>query len=147
MAANVVETERKTYSETYQNVSQVERYESDVYRKGGHDAVIWKVEQTLLRRLLDRFYPDHANANALDFACGTGRILAFIRPQVKTLVGVDISPEMLARAKQKVSDVTFICANILENPQDVPGEKDIVTSFRFLLLSEPALHEACIRQL
>ncbi len=147
MSPNAAAPDRKTYSDAYQDPSYVERYEKDIYRKGSHDDIIWKVEQTYFEKLLNKFAPDHANSDALDFACGTGRILAFMVKQVKTLVGVDISAEMLARAKAKVPDVQLICTNILENSQIVPGDKDIVTSFRFLLLSEPKLHEACVKEL
>src|SRR5581483_7056342 len=131
-----------TYLNAYQNPSLVDHYESKIYRKDGHDDVLWRVEQTLFERLLDRYAPNRAHADALDFACGTGRILGFLRRRVGTLVGIDISPEMLTRAKAKVPGVPLVCADIIERPQDVPGEKDVITSFRFLLLAEPSLREA-----
>jgi len=54
---------------------------------------------------------------------------------------------MLYQAGENVPGVRLICANILEQPGDVPGDMDIVTAFRFLLLSEPQLHRACINAL
>ena len=35
----------------------------------------------------------------------------------------------------------------MNNPQDVPGEKDLITAFRFLLLSEEPLKTQCISAL
>lgn len=74
----------------------------------------------LLRGLLDRLtrpMPDFSLA--LDLACGTGLMGVQIRPLVRTLVGVDISSEMVGLARRKniydqlkVEDlVTYITGN------------------------------------
>ncbi len=41
----------------------------------------------------------------------------------------------------------MICTDIVRAPESVPGDMEIITCFRFLLLSEPSLREACIREL
>jgi len=41
----------------------------------------------------------------------------------------------------------FIRADITALPDDVPGEMDIILSFRFLLLANPELRISCIREL
>ncbi len=137
----------ETYSKAYQDRGKVQRYEKDIYKPGGFDDVLWQVEQRAFSRLLRAHCPGHETKDALDFACGTGRILQYLRPRVGTLVGVDISPAMLEQAAKKVSDVRLVCADIVNHPEEVPGDKDLITSFRFLLLAEPALREACIAQL
>jgi len=136
-----------SYSEKYQNPATAECYENVICDAEGSGAPFWAVEQVLLERLIARHCPNHREADALDFACGTGRILAFVRPQVKTLVGVDISQAMLDRAAAKMADTKLICADIVNNPQDVPGGKDLITSFRFLLLAEEPLRTQCISEL
>jgi SAM-dependent methyltransferase len=136
-----------TYSDKYQNPATAECYDNVICDAEGSGAPFWSVEQVLLDRLIARHCPNHREADALDFACGTGRILRFVRPRVKTLVGVDISQAMLDRAAGKVADTRLICADIVNNPQDVPGGKDLITSFRFLLLAEEPLRTQCISAL
>src|SRR5882672_3401040 len=136
-----------SYSQKYQNPATAECYDNVICDAEGSGAPFWAVEQVLLDRLIGKFCPNHREADALDFACGTGRILRFLRPRVKTLVGVDISQAMLDRAASRVSDTKLICADIVNNSQDVPGEKDLITSFRFLLLAEEPLRTQCITAL
>src|SRR4051812_31659080 len=139
--------ETASYSQKYQDPATAACYENVICDAEGSGAPFWAVEQVLLDRLIARYCPNHQQADVLDFACGTGRILRFLRPRVKTLVGVDISQAMLDRAAAKVSDTKLICADIVANPQDVPGEKDLITAFRFLLLSEEPLRTQCISAL
>ena len=52
-------------------------------------------------RDLPELYGDHAKGTrALDFGCGTGRSTRFLRSLGFDAIGVDISDEMLARARQ-----------------------------------------------
>lgn len=128
----------------YRTGAQVDRYEDEIYRPGGFDDVLWRVEQRVLGKLIARHAPNHRTARTLDFACGTGRIAAFMRPQVRSVVGVDISEAMLERARAKVAGVDFIRADILTEPGRAPDQVDIITCFRFVLRASPALREACI---
>jgi SAM-dependent methyltransferase len=130
----------------YQDPTDANCYHQQ-YAANSVGSALWSVEQILFDRLLQRWSPDHSSASALDFACGTGRILGFLKPRVGSLVGVDISPAMLEIAAKTVPDVNLICANILEHPEDVPSNLDIITAFRFLLLAEPELRLACIKAL
>ena len=99
-----------------------------VYDKRGYPVVdvregygewVRTYEQTVLDemdlRLLERLPTDWAGArHALDLACGTGRIGAWLRPRTPaTIDGVDLTPEMLEVARDKgvyqmltVADVT-----------------------------------------
>ena len=137
----------ETYSKHYQDQQAVDRYEKTIYKPGGHDDVIWQVEQMLMHRLLRRHRPDHKQAKAMDFACGTGRVSVFMHPLVKSLVCCDISPQMLEKARAKLPEGDFRCVNILDAPEAVPGDMDLITCFRFLLLAEPKLREAVVTKL
>ena len=59
--------------------------------------------ETLKNREFERF---------VDVGCGTGRLLETISSKTQLALGVDISREMLIKAKQRVSDhsVQFVCA-------------------------------------
>ncbi len=57
----------------------------------------------LERRFLTRMLPDVAGLDVLDAGCGTGRWLQLLAPQrPASLLGVDISPQMLERASDKL---------------------------------------------
>lgn len=144
-------TIERNYSAQFQDASNVDRYEEIIYREGSHDDIIWQVEQILLDKLIRNYFPASQTAEAMDFACGSGRITRFLHQNqgrlVGSLVGVDISPQMLEKAHPKVGDVELLCADIVNSPEAVPGNKDIITCFRFLLLAEPALRDAVINQL
>ena len=57
----------------------------------------------LEQRFLERLLPPVAGLDVVDLGCGTGRWLAALALEApRTLVGVDLSPEMLARAKRKL---------------------------------------------
>jgi len=139
--------EDRRYSDHYQGRSEARYYQDVMLRKGGFDDLLWRSEQKLLRRLMSRHCPAHRAASVLDFACGTGRILSFLKPRVGSVVGVDISQQMLEIAKEQVPGVDVLCADIVERPEDVPGDQDIITSFRFLLNAEHGLRESCFRAL
>ncbi|TVX96517.1 methyltransferase domain-containing protein [Cohnella terricola] len=47
----------------------------------------------------------------IDFGCGTGDLAARISGMGAEVVGVDISPEMVERARSKFPNITFMCAD------------------------------------
>ncbi|MBM4402557.1 MAG: class I SAM-dependent methyltransferase [Candidatus Cloacimonetes bacterium] len=63
------------------------------------------------------------DAKILDMACGTGsQSIAFAKHRF-SVVGVDLSPDMLARAKKKIKkdyDVTFLC----QDASNIPYQND-----------------------
>src|SRR5436190_8685947 len=87
------------YSDHYQSAASAAHYDGIIYGPHSHDSAMWLVEQQVLRSMLEKHFPNHASARALDFACGPGRISRFMQPLVGELIGVDISEQMLARAR------------------------------------------------
>jgi predicted TPR repeat methyltransferase len=62
----------------------------------------------LVQAALERLQPDAASWRLLDAGCGTGLFGALIRPLVKHLAGVDLSPRMLERADVRgIYDVLY----------------------------------------
>ena len=137
----------RTYKKSYTDVDTATRYNRDIYAPDAPDSIVWRLEQPVLLKLLKKNFQNLSDAEALDFACGGGRISAFVRPFVKSLVGVDISEAMLNFAKESTEDVAFIQTDIVESPDSVPGDRDIIMSFRFLLLAEPKLRADCVKAL
>ena len=70
------------------------------------------VEQPIVREILDGL----PVGVVLDAACGTGRHTAYLASLGHEVVGVDSSPEMLARAREKVPAAEFHEADLHELP-------------------------------
>ncbi|WP_329251135.1 class I SAM-dependent methyltransferase [Streptomyces sp. NBC_01478] len=70
------------------------------------------LEQPVVRRILDGL-PLGA---ALDAACGTGRHTAYLHGLGHHVTGVDASPDMLARARERLPDVDFHEADLHRLP-------------------------------
>lgn len=69
-------------------------------------------------------------ARVLDLGCGTGRLLAEMRPSLG--IGVDFSPRMIDVARREHPDLTFICGD-LEDPATFD---QIEGPFDFIVLSD-----------
>jgi len=76
------------------------------------------IEQPVVREILDSL----SVGLALDAACGTGRHTAYLASLGHKVIGVDTSPEMLARARDKVPEGEFYEADL----HDVPLPDDSV---------------------
>jgi ubiquinone/menaquinone biosynthesis C-methylase UbiE len=72
-----------------------------VYDEPGNELL--DIEQPIVHEILDGL----PVGVALDAACGTGRHAAYLASHGHEVIGVDTSPEMLARAREKVPDGVF----------------------------------------
>lgn len=79
-------------------------------------------EQEAMHSLLRDVSP----GRALDAACGTGRVTALLASLGHDVVATDLSPEMLAVAREKLPDVEFRIGNLLDLPFD-DASFDLVT--------------------
>ena len=70
------------------------------------------LEQPIVREILDGLLP----GVALDAACGTGRHSSYLASLGHTVIGVDSSAAMLARAREKVPDGEFYEADLQSLP-------------------------------
>jgi ubiquinone/menaquinone biosynthesis C-methylase UbiE len=70
------------------------------------------IEQPIVREILDNL----PVGVALDAACGTGRHTAYLASLGHKVIGVDTSPGMLARAREKVPEVEFYEADLYDVP-------------------------------
>lgn len=80
------------------------------------------------RRLVD---PAFAPTRALDFGCGVGRVALPLAKQVPTVVGVDVSPDMLAEARLNCERYGLCNVELLLSDDDlsaVQGTFDLVHS-------------------
>lgn len=85
--------------------------------------------------------------SAVDLACGTGRTLAVLRRALPgaDLVGVDVSPAMLGRARERVGDARYVQADVAGFVDRCDEEFDLVTAiggFEFVSDLPSVLHGA-----
>ncbi len=103
-----------------------------IFRDQRDLAVLWGVEQRVLRQALILATTRlHHKPHHLDFASGTGRVLAACAPYVVSSTAVDVSESMMAVARRKAPTAEFIHADLTR--ENVLGDRTFgfVTAFRF----------------
>ena len=115
-------------------------YDAKLFAPGSFDAAIWEREQRLIDEILEKHVA--RRSSYLDFACGTGRVLAHVEPHFETSVGLDISDTMLAAARSRVRAATLVQGDATTNPDVLQGRRfDFITAFRFFLNAQPPLRD------
>lgn len=131
----------KNYTEGYFKKNVGKSYDKTISNR--YELFINSLEEYYLKKIIKKHYknkPKH-----LDFACGTGRILNFLKKNVKSQTGIDTAKEMIKEAKNKVN-AKFYIGNILEN--QITKEKfDLITSFRLFLNLNKQYREPILKEL
>ena len=109
------------------------------------DRYMAQFERAYLREVVPGLFPG-SKPRYLDFACGTGRITETVAPLCGESVGVDVSPSMLAEAREKCPGVRFVEADITKSDVDL-GTFDLATSFRFFGNAQQELRIAVLKGL
>jgi predicted TPR repeat methyltransferase len=82
----------------------------------------------LVARAIDRVAPAAVSLDVLDAGCGTGLVGMQVRHRARRLEGVDLSPAMLAKAKEKKIYDTLVQGDLLRLLADRRGSYDLVTA-------------------
>jgi predicted TPR repeat methyltransferase len=111
---------------------------------------LWKREQKILDQVLEGLPIPTADVAALDFACGSGRVVVYLESRARMVVGVDVSKDMIDVARTRVSTATLICGDIATGaradfPEPLHTTKyDLITAFRFFTNAEPDLRRSAM---
>ena len=96
------------------------------------DQVLDKLEYAapkLVGDLVTEFYPDAINSlNVLDAGCGTGLCGEYLRPLAQSIIGIDLSGEMLRRAKLCEHYDSLVKAEIIEYLHTSRNKFDLIVS-------------------
>jgi SAM-dependent methyltransferase len=106
----------------------VAHYENCLARHGdNHRGVDWPSARDAGLRyavMLGQIPADaHRPIQLLDFGCGAGHLLEYLRRQSMPGIayhGLDLSEPFLALCRSKFPDVPFTCSDILEDPGELP---------------------------
>jgi ubiquinone/menaquinone biosynthesis C-methylase UbiE len=140
--------ENTSYSKRFQDPAAVAAYESNEYGATSYSSSVWQWQRPVVEQII-RDYRQRRNApvRLLDFACGTGRVLASVESLVDTAEGIDISENMVALARAKCQKAQLKVGDILSQPELLQKGYDVITTFRFLLNVEPALRRRVLGKL
>ncbi|EXI68180.1 MAG: ubiquinone/menaquinone biosynthesis methyltransferase [Candidatus Accumulibacter adjunctus] len=126
------------------HIERGENYDRNL-AKDPFDAYMCDMERVHLQRILPQLFPDGI-ARYLDFACGTARITHTVAPFARETIGVDLSPSMLAAARQRCPGVRFVEADLTRAAIDL-GTFDLATAFRFFGNAQPTLRQQVLQVL
>ena len=140
---------RTDYRDCHTSDTSVGAYQ-DVYAAGYYAAQWRLLEQPLLRQLFTE-QRERGATRMLDIACGQGRITLLGAEYFPSVLGMDYSPQMLARAKESQrenpvagdTDLQFQVGDVRTFAAD--RRFDVITAFRFFLNAEDDLRVEGLR--
>jgi 2-polyprenyl-3-methyl-5-hydroxy-6-metoxy-1,4-benzoquinol methylase len=135
-----------SYKEKFATSLSARNYEQ-LYSPETADDLLWQIEQGHLNEIIGQQRKKLTRIDYLDFACGTGRIISFVEPQVDSATGIEISPEMIKIAQKYVKDASLQCRDITSDDAEIENKYDLITTYRFILNAEPALRVAGFKAL
>lgn len=135
------------YREVHMSAQVAEGYDKVLFAEGSFANLVWLREQEFLRKVLNEHRAKLEHIDYLDFACGTGRIIAFVEPMVDNATGLDISQAMLDGARHVVRCATLQRGDITSDDSLAPGPFDLITAFRFVLNAQPPLRKQVLMTL
>jgi len=119
----------------------------DAYSQPNYNTFIWELQKARLRQIFARLQKAKPTLRHLDFACGTGRVMLGVEDFVSQSVGIDVSPQMITRARAKLPCAEFRHGDILANADLLDGQYDVITAFRFFLNADPEVRTPVLRLL
>ena len=109
------------------------QFDARRYERRRYGGAIRRLNHRLLERALGRALAGLApGAVVLDAPCGTGILAPFLARRGLRVIGADISPAMLAVARERDGGLGHVRAD-LEAPPLRPGSVDAVVCTRFLM--------------
>jgi SAM-dependent methyltransferase len=126
---------QSNYSDSFQAPQMVAEYENIIFSPDSFDSYLWSIQRQRLKKILAQAAASTAPPlRSLDFACGTGRILEVLE-EYSAPIGIDVSAEMLLRAKSRVVSSELRCGELTRVATE--NDWDVITAFRFFLNTEP----------
>jgi 2-polyprenyl-3-methyl-5-hydroxy-6-metoxy-1,4-benzoquinol methylase len=145
MRADWDERARKNYR--HYIVNSRTDWSAKEFRESGEETVLHYVDNDMAN-ICEGKSP--AALRVLDFGCGAGRVTRALAKRFGQVVGVDISSEMLDRARRELADVSNV-EFVQSNGSDLAVLADSRFDFAFAFsvfhhIPDKAIIESCIRE-
>lgn len=104
---------------------------------------------TLERRVLEPLLPPIAGSNVVDIGCGTGRWLEILKKSdARSLLGIDLSPEMLNHARTKLGDAAkLMCADFMDTTLARASTDVVLCNFVLSYVEKPRDFLSSVRRI
>ena len=104
---------------------------------------------SLEQRILEPLLPALTGLDVVDLGCGTGRWLDALKGAgARSLLGVDVSPEMLSHARTKLGDsARLVCADYTNAPIDRASSDVVFCNFVLSYIDEAGLFLTFVRKI
>ncbi|MBI3714301.1 MAG: tetratricopeptide repeat protein [Burkholderiales bacterium] len=106
-----------------------------------HQQLAYQVPQ-LIWQALQTTGCTQTQRNTLDLGCGTGLCASFLRPISQSLIGVDLSPKMLAQADKLGAYNALVCDEILHYLSTAPD-----TNFELIVAADVLVYLGALEEL
>ena len=127
----------------YRNEFKKDAQAYDRIVQSKHIRLIYRLEKEVLRDVFSRL--PCQDPKVMDFACGSGRWTRVLETLSDRTLGVDVSPQMISRAKETCRMTEFVVTDITsEQVSDaLCGRKfNVITAFRFYKNAQDALRQS-----
>ena len=127
----------------YRNQFKKDAKAYDQIVQSKHIRMIYQLEKEILQDVFSRL--PCKDPEVMDFACGTGRWTRVLETFSDRTLGVDVSQEMISRAKETCRKTEFVVTDITsdEVSDALRGRKfNVITAFRFYKNAQDALRRA-----
>lgn len=128
--------------------SENANYYDNIYARESYDSFIWPLQLPYVIRVMENVRREvGGEINYLDFACGTGRIISAVEDKADHAMGLDVSAEMIAIARKKTKRAKFIMGNLVDRPNLLDKQFEVITAFRFFLNVEKPIRYVVLQRL
>src|SRR5690606_32435128 len=100
------------------------------FTRNPHRAMMWAMERDVLDEIVRECLGGRVTAY-LDFACGTGRIVAHVEEYADYAAGVDVSADMLELARARTQRAELIECDMTRSSCFSDRSFQLITAFRF----------------
>lgn len=118
-------------------MNQLYKELAPVYEAMYQTFIDYQAEYQLYSNLLQKY----SKKQVLEIGCGTGNLAPYFQEEGLVYLGIDLSPEMIQLAKEKVPTGNFICGDVRKLQLPTPVESMIMTArtISYLLTNQAVL--------
>ena len=141
---------REEYRRRFVDADEAKKYDAlfvEVEEQSYAFTVLWHFEKKFLDTIVTELRATHDTIDYLDFAAGTGRIIAHLEDKVDVATAIEIAPAMLDVAATRVKRARLLCVDVTEADTPPEGRYDLITAFRFFLKADPQLRLSAMKAL